>query len=245
VLDLVDEACAELATWAVNAGRSALTALGDDPPGARVELLLHPLHPQVGRDVDLGVLRSDLGEDGEVAGEVGDELELPLARNLDRAVGDLDVREAVFGQPGLELVEPVPRVDRLEERPAADDGRLEVAVERDLLLEIVRDVAGSPAELDDVDEGARRVEETFDLAQVQTLVHDVREPRAPRLVRPRGNSQESVLKAGHRPGSYLIVRIAIAYLVLQPTRLDMPKRAILIVSLGNASVTPSHPPRER
>ena len=118
----------------------------------------------------------DLREHGEVAREVGDQLELPLARDLDRAVGDLDVGEAELGQPALELVELFARVDRLEERAAADDGRLEVSIKRNLLLEVVRDVARAPAELDDVDEGAGGVEETFDLAQVQPLVDDVGEP---------------------------------------------------------------------
>ena len=49
--------------------------------------------------------------------------------------------------------------DRLEERAAADDGRLERAVEGDLLLEVLRDVRRAPAELDDVDVVAGRVEE--------------------------------------------------------------------------------------
>src|SRR5580765_6733102 len=198
VLDLVDEACAQLAARAIDARCAALAALGDDPPRARIELLLHPLHPEVGSDVHLGVLRADLRERGEVAREIGDELELPVTRDLDRAVGDLDMREAVLGQPGLELVDLVARVDRLEERAAADDGCLEMAIERNLLLEIVRDVAGAPTELDDVDEGACGVEEPLDLAQVEALVDDVREPGAARLAGPLGHSQESVFKARHR-----------------------------------------------
>src|SRR5581483_4778793 len=96
VLDLVDQARPELAARAVDAGRAAFAALRDHAPGARVELLAHPLYPEVRRDVHLRVLRADLGEDGEVALEVGDELELPLPGDLDRAVGDLDVREAVL-----------------------------------------------------------------------------------------------------------------------------------------------------
>src|SRR5262245_40026566 len=47
VLDLVDEARAELAGRAVDPGGSALTALGDDLPGARLQLLADPLDPQV------------------------------------------------------------------------------------------------------------------------------------------------------------------------------------------------------
>src|SRR6185436_20784715 len=125
-------------------------------------LLLDPLDPLVGGENGFRVLRADLGEDGEVAGEVDDEIELLVAGDVERAVGDLDVREAVLGEPALELVHPAARVDGLEQSPAADDRRLEMAVERDLLLEVVRDVAGAPAELDDVDEGAARVEHAFD-----------------------------------------------------------------------------------
>src|SRR4029077_18791766 len=153
--------------------------------------------PEVRRDVHLGVLRPDLRQNGEVACEVGDELELPVPRNLDRAVGDLDVGEAVLGQPPLELLHLVARVDGLEERAAADDGRLEMAVERDLLLEVVGDVRGAPAKLDDVDEGSGGVEQALDLAQVQTLVDDVREPRAARLAGPFGHAKKSVFKARH------------------------------------------------
>src|SRR5579884_4358682 len=149
VRDLVDEAGAHLAGGTEDAGGAALARLGDHLPGAGVALLLDPLHPLVRRVDDLGVLRADLGEDGEVAGEVGDQLELALARDRDGAVGDLDVREAVLEQPALELVELVPGVHRLEQGAATDDRRVERAVEGDLLLEVVRHVAGAPAELDD------------------------------------------------------------------------------------------------
>src|SRR5437764_445408 len=95
---------------------------------------------------------------------------------------------ALLRQPLLEFVELLASVDGLEERPSADDRRVEGAVERDLLLEIVRDVPGAPAELHDVDEGARGVEQAFDLPQIQTLVDDVSEPGATRLARPLGHS---------------------------------------------------------
>jgi hypothetical protein len=86
--------------------------------------LIHSTH-WYGRVDGLLVLRADLGENGEVAGEVGDQLDLALARDVERAVGDLDVRKALVGQPALELVELAAGVDGLEERAAADDGRLE------------------------------------------------------------------------------------------------------------------------
>ena len=179
-------------------GGPALAALGDHLPGARRELLLDPLDPLVRREDDVGVLRADLGEHGEVAREVGDQLELLLARDLDRAVGDLDVREAVLDEPGLELVDALARVDGLEQRPAADDRRLERPVERDLLLEVVRDVARAPAELDDVDELPRRVEQALDVAQVEALVHDVGETDLARLPGTRRDAEEAVIEIGHR-----------------------------------------------
>ena len=192
VLDLVHEARPQLAGRAVDAGGACLAALGDHLPRTGVELLAHPLHPQVRRDVDLGVLRADLGEDDEVAREVGDELELLLARDVERPVRDLDVREAVVLEPALEVVHLVLAVDGLEERPAADDRGRERAVERDLLLEVVGDVARAPAELDDVDVLARGVEEPLDLAQVQPLVDDVRQSALAWLALARGHVEERV-----------------------------------------------------
>ena len=196
--DLVDQPRSHVAVGAEDPGGAALAALGDHLPGARLELLLDPLHPLIGRVDDVGVLRPDLGEDGEVARELRDQLELPVPRDVERAVGDLDVREAVLDEPALELVEPVAGEDRLEERAAADDGRLERAVERDLLLEVVRDVARAPAELDDVDELAGGVEEALDVAEVETLVDDVREADLAGLPGPRRDAEEAVVKAGHR-----------------------------------------------
>src|SRR5262249_52488270 len=106
-----------------------------------------------------------------------------------------DVREPVLDQPSLELVEPSARVDDLEERPPADDRRVEGPVERDLLLEIVRDVCGAPAELDDVDERAGSVEEALDVADVEPLVDHVREALDPGLARPGGQVEEAVVEA--------------------------------------------------
>src|SRR5438034_5889588 len=57
VRDLVDEPRAHLTRRPVDAGRAALAALGHDLPRACLELFLDPLDPQVGREVDLRVLR--------------------------------------------------------------------------------------------------------------------------------------------------------------------------------------------
>src|SRR5439155_21781233 len=108
----------------VDPGGAALPALGDHLPGSGRQLFLDPLDPLVGRVDDLLVLRADRGEDGEVAPEVLDRLELALAWDVPRPVGDLDGREALVDEPALELVQLAARVDGLEERPAADDRRL-------------------------------------------------------------------------------------------------------------------------
>ena len=71
--------------------------------------------------LDRRVLRADLREDGEARGEVGDQLEFALARDVHGAVGDLDVGEAELVEPPLVLVEPVLHVDDLEERSADHD----------------------------------------------------------------------------------------------------------------------------
>src|SRR5918911_509311 len=98
--DLVHEAGAHVAIRPVDPGAAALAPLRDHLPGARLELLLDPGHPLVGRVDDVRVLRADLGEDGEVAREVGDQLELALARQVDDAIRDLDVAEP---QPSLTI----------------------------------------------------------------------------------------------------------------------------------------------
>src|SRR5262249_5929267 len=133
VNDLVDEARAHLARGPVDPGGAALAALGDHLPGPGVERLLDPLDPLVGRVDDLGVLGTDLREDGEVARDLLDQPQLALAWDLERAARDLHVREALLAQPALDLVELPAGVNGLEQRPAADDRRLQGAVERDLL----------------------------------------------------------------------------------------------------------------
>src|SRR5207248_1879932 len=123
MLDLRDQARAHLTVLPEDARGATLACLGDHLPRARVLFFLDPLDPFVRREDDLGVLRADLGEDGEVACEVGDQLELALARDVDRAIGDLDVCQAEAREPRLVLVELILDVDGLEEG-AADHDRL-------------------------------------------------------------------------------------------------------------------------
>src|SRR5436305_5918544 len=197
VHDLVDETGPHLAVRAVDPGGPALPALRDHLPGARRQLLLDPFDPLVRGVDDLLVLRADLGEDGEVARELLDQLELALTWDVEGAVRDLDVREALLDQPAFELLQLAAGVDRLEERPAADDRGLEAPVEGDLLLQVVRDVGRAPAELDDVYVLAGGVEEALDLAQVEALVDHVREALGARLAGAGGQVEESI-RAWHR-----------------------------------------------
>src|SRR6266571_448270 len=111
VRDLVYQSGPHLAVRPVDPGGAALAALGDHLPGSGFELFLDPLDPLVGRVDDLLVLRADLREDGEVAPELVDQLELALARDVEGAVRDLDMREALIGQPAPELVELAAGVD--------------------------------------------------------------------------------------------------------------------------------------
>src|SRR3954471_6011162 len=167
VRDLVDQPGAHVAVLAEDACAAAFARLGDDLPGAGVLLFLQPLHPLVGREHDLAVLRADLGEDREVPREVGDQLELALSRDLDRAVADLDVLDTEVVQPLLVLVEHAAHVDDLEERPADHDGLAFQHVE--LALQVLRDVRSPPAELDDVDVLAGHVEHVFPAARPESL----------------------------------------------------------------------------
>src|SRR5207253_794148 len=79
------------------------------------QLLLDPPDPLVGSEHDFCVLRAHLGEDGEVARQIRDQLELALPRDVDDAVGDLDVRQPECLQPALVVVHLVLRDHRLEE----------------------------------------------------------------------------------------------------------------------------------
>src|SRR5918994_6693152 len=115
VRDLVDQAGPHVAVLAEDAGGASLASLGDHLPRTGVALLLDPLHPLVRREHDLRVLRADLAQDDEVAGELVDQLQLAFARDLERPIRDLHVREAVVLEPALEPVELAAPVDRLEE----------------------------------------------------------------------------------------------------------------------------------
>src|SRR5690349_19872698 len=199
--DLVDEAGAHLTGRTVDPSGAAFAALGDHLPRAGGQLFLDPLDPLVRRVDDVRVLGADLGKDDEVLRELRDQLELPLARDLERSVRDLHVREALLAEPLLELVEPAAPVDRLEQRSAADDRGLERAIERDLLLEVVGDVRRPPTELDDVDELTGGVEHAFDVAQVQALVDDVGQAFGARLAGALGQVKKTVVKGGHRAPS--------------------------------------------
>src|SRR6266576_5550601 len=121
VCDLADELSAHVPGLAEDPSSPALARLGDHLPGARAELLAQPLRPFLRRELDVGVLRPDLGKNGEVAGELLDQLELALAWEVDHAVGNLDVRQTESLQPALVAVELVLRKDDLEERAADHD----------------------------------------------------------------------------------------------------------------------------
>ena len=93
-------------------------------------------------------------------------------RSID-AVGDLDVRHAELAEPALVLVELALRVDGLEEG-AADHDRL-VLQHVELALQVRRHVGRAPAELDDVDVVAARLEHVLPRARAEALVDHVRE----------------------------------------------------------------------
>src|SRR5205823_14146954 len=102
------------------------------------------------------------------------QLELAVTRDVDGAVGDLDVLDSELLQPTLVVVEPVARVHDLEERPAHHD-RL-VAQHLELPVQVAGHPGRAPAELDDVGSVAARLEDVLPRARAEALVEDVREP---------------------------------------------------------------------
>src|SRR2546423_9083515 len=188
--DLVYEPGAHVARGAEDAGGPALARLGDHLPGAGRLLLLDPFHPLVGREDDLRILGADLGEHGEVARELLDQLELALPRNLDGAVRDLDVGDTELAEPALVVVELPLCVDDLEEGAANDDGLL--AQHFQLALEPGGDEGGAPPELDDVDVGPARLEHVLPRARAKALVEHMGEAAV---------AAQAEVKAGHRAPS--------------------------------------------
>ncbi len=208
--DLVDQAAAHLAAAAEDARGARLARLRDDLPGAGGELLADPLDPLVGREDRLGVLGADLREHAEILRQRLDDLELALARQVDRAVGDLDALEAVVAQPAAVAVELAAHLGDLEQRAAADHGDAERAVERELLAQVLRHVRRAPAELDDVDVVAAGRHQALDLRQGQALVHDVRDADLARLGGPEREVEKAVdaVCDAHRGRGYQSLLIA-------------------------------------
>src|SRR5262249_41140945 len=93
----------------------------------------------------------------------------------------------------------------LGERAAEDDRDVVGAVARELRLEVLGDQRGAPAELDDVDRGARDLHQPVDLGAGQALVEDVGEPALARLVAALGEVEEPGHFAPGRRGGYGVV----------------------------------------
>src|SRR4051812_46582377 len=85
VRDLADQLGTHAAVGVEDPGGASLAGLGDHLPGACLELLVQPARPVGDAVLDRRVLRPHLGEHGEVAREIGDQLQLAVARDLDRA----------------------------------------------------------------------------------------------------------------------------------------------------------------
>ncbi len=90
-------------------------------------------------------LAADLGDHGELAGELRDQLGLARARQRQRAVGDLDVIDPQLVQPLDVALQPSLVDGDLQQRPAGADGDAGVAADRDLVGHGAADVRGAPA----------------------------------------------------------------------------------------------------
>src|SRR5205823_4891675 len=105
--------------------------------------------------------------------------------------GDLDVLDAQSVEPEDEVGEPVLLHGDLEKGAAkvGVDARLMTC--GDLALDAVGHVRGAPAQLEEVDVGARCLDQRGELDDGEALVQDVREPRDPGLGSPLREGEEA------------------------------------------------------
>src|SRR5437899_2155060 len=80
---------------------------------------------------------------------------------------------------------------QLEERAAEAGCDPGLPVRFDLRLDVLREVAGAPAELDDVDVARGRRQHILDLAEAESLIEHVSEALFPRLGGAPGKRQEA------------------------------------------------------
>src|SRR5215211_3058813 len=197
--DLRDQLRPHLALRREDPRAAALARFSDHLPCTRLELLAQPARPLVRREFDGGVLRADLREDGELARKLRDQLELLLARDLDRTVGDLDVRQPELAKPTLVLLHLPARPDCFEERAADDDSLLSEHLE--LAAQVRRHVGRAPAQLDHVDVVAARLEDVLPRPRPEPLVENVGQAAFARLKAELKGRQGSSPGASRPPRS--------------------------------------------
>ena len=137
-----------------DAAAAALPGLGDDQPGARLQVLADVAHPVLGAQA-VGtdrVLQADLGEDDELAGQLLDVAGLLLVAEGHGPVRDFDVPAAVGLAERPVVLEAVLQQVLLEEGAAEEEADVVLGEHRDLGAQVPRHHGGAPPELDEVDQ---------------------------------------------------------------------------------------------
>ena len=111
----------------------------------------------------LRILLAHLGDHREAARELLDVAQLLDFRELDRAVRDLEIFAPHVPGPVGQAIHAALLVGELEEGAAEPEGDAALAQEVDLAREVLGHQCGAPAELDEIDDRARRLDVAFEL----------------------------------------------------------------------------------
>ena len=179
-----------------------LAALGDDLPGAGLELALDRVDPLVRRDDHGLVLAADLAEHPELLAEACARWRACRSSSMAMVPSETSMHSMPHSSTSAQvLVELALAQAHLEERAAEAHGDAAALVERDLLLEVRRDDRGAPAELDDVDVVAGDLEELATWSRPSPLSSTCVRPLSRGLCCARGASgtRTSVVLRGRAP----------------------------------------------
>ena len=163
------------------------------PPRPRREILFdegRPLLPGQRRG-PLRVLVADLAEDDKLLRGARDELRLPLARQVDRAIRDFDIAAAVPTAELEVILDEVLRHELLEERAAEKIADAMPTEAGRFLLQARRHEDRTPAELDEVYPVGGTGDRVFESGDWNAVIDDDGESVLTRLLATKGHAQRA------------------------------------------------------